>query len=149
MLLSSPARNRLKCFFVVLWTSLKITAYHRSTPPSCGHIHQLQFQFAAKDWEVCKYPVCLLLSANPMKRQNQQWTELFLTSTACVVWCICAIELHCCQKTTSLSHSVAEDSTLMTMNTATVVYFGSIPHSPSWCLKYSQGQWMCIYPLLK
>ncbi len=65
---------------------------------------------------------------------------------------LCAIELHYCLiKDTSMSHTFALGDMFLHYytHTHTVVYFDSIPHTPSCCQKYSPQPQMWINPLLK
>ncbi len=89
-----------------------------------------------------------------MEYQNRQW-KYPLTLTVCVsqpdisfssvpqsstVW----LKTH---QWATLLHWVTRSA--ITMNTHTVVYFDSIPHTPSCCQGYSPEHQVCINPQLK
>ena len=62
----------------------------------------------------------------------------------------CAIELHCCPdtiKSTSVLHWLTYFSLMINMGT--VVYFKSIPHTPTCCCQYWREHKMCTDPQLQ
>ncbi len=93
----------------------------------------------------------------PWKDKNQQWicptTKYCLSIKAWYIFFFCAKELHCYPKSikihqwATLLHWVT--CSFITMNTHTVVYFDSIPHTPSCFPKYSLEHQTWINSLLK
>ncbi len=79
-----------------------------------------------------------------MKRPQFTNNELIL-----LISIVCLMYLYLCRRALFLQKQLHTHFTFITMNTHTVVYFESIPHTPSCCFKHSPEHQMCINPQLK
>ncbi len=123
-----------------------------------GSRERITWRFDFKGWAWQYY--IFLSNYSHKKDKNQQWILLLLLSPTKYCVCIkawyilflCATEPHCCPKTvknTSMSLLHWVTCPFITMNPHNVVCFYSIPHTPSFCRKYTQELQMCINPQLK